>query len=395
MLREFPTVQSCYDYWGCSETTLGPTAAVYHSRPRRALDQDLDMQKQVIDNATYLDNDNKDYSFYCEGADLIKAQKTVRDKVKRWSHGSSTGALLRYGNAVADLEEAVKTSDREQRNLVVVNRISIPNAIFLSQAQPDMSSGTRVKIKSSSTHLRDINRAQIRQQRVDTSPELAARMDHIMAARTHIQQARQDQKGASSERFAVHETLPSGHRKDPMGNGQVDDIIYREDPQLIIDRDEMTLCNDDLEWIHEDRNGDPDSSDDDWDTNNFIQYCPRLPPGYPIANWEPPDPPEDPRPHQAPPGLTLTKREHTDLAIQRIIDVGRPNQQEVAQDTAGAASSGSTWNDQQWYTNHQSDQQSDWYARPQWNPGTDASWQSQSSWWNRQDHHWQNPNQWY
>ena len=216
-----------------------------------------------------------------------------------------------------------------------------------------------------------------------------------MAARTHIQHARQDQRGASSERFAVQEALPPGHRKNPDPNGKVDDIVYREDPHFIIDRDEMNLDNDDQLWTIEDHNGDLDSSDDDWNANHFSLYGPRYP-QRPQArvDWEPPAPPQDPRPHQAPLGLTLTEKARTELIIQQIVETARPDQTTVTQDTAGAGSS--TWNNQPWYANNQSSQSSDWYARPRWNePGTDESWQSQRSWWSQQDHHWQAPNQWY
>ena len=212
-----------------------------------------------------------------------------------------------------------------------------------------------------------------------------------MAARKHIQHARQDQRGASSERFAVQEALSPEHRKHPDQNGKLDDIVYREDPQLIIDRDEMNLQNDDQLWTIEDYNGDLDSSDDDWNANHFSLYGPRYPQRPQTrVDWEPAEPPQDPRPHQAPPGLTLTERS----MIDSIIEAARPAQSTVTQDTAGAGSS--TWSNQPWYTNNQSSQSSDWCARPRWNePVTDESWQSQRSWWNHQDHHWQTPNQWY
>ena len=208
-----------------------------------------------------------------------------------------------------------------------------------------------------------------------------------MAAKKHLYHCRQDQRGASSERFAVSEALPPGHRTMPDPNGQVDEIVYRENAQLIIDRDEMIVHREDQLWTMEDHNGDPDSSDDDWDENHFLLFGPRQPPLRDLAwvDWEPPPPPQDPRLHHAPPGPDLT----------------------VNQDNAGTGNG--TWTNRPWYNHNQSNQWqhyhadsdddgtvADWNARPRWNePDTDNSWQSQNTWWNQQHHHWQTPNQWY
>ena len=137
--------------------------------------------------------------------------------------------MIRLDHLVADVEEAIVTSPKEQRNMAAVYRMQIPNAIFLSQVHTERTHN-RIKMLKGDPKDRDASRRAITSARWAASPMMANRLKHALDAKTHLQHCRQDQKGASSERFAVQEALPPGHRTEPDPNGQVDDIVYREDP---------------------------------------------------------------------------------------------------------------------------------------------------------------------
>ena len=83
MLREFATVEECLHYWKCGETSLNAAAQSHHGQPRRPLEQDLEMQKQIIDTADYVDFDNKDSEYRGTGEDLRRVHKNLKDKIKR------------------------------------------------------------------------------------------------------------------------------------------------------------------------------------------------------------------------------------------------------------------------------------------------------------------------
>ena len=287
---------------------------------------------------------------------------------------------------------------------------------------------------------RDEARYAVYDQRWQQSPAMAQMILNLLRAKTHLSHCRQDQRGATSERFAVVETLPPGHRKFPAKDGQVDEPVYRANPLLILDRATTTgskLADEDIKWhdFQEDRGSDDGYAD--WPDTNMTLFQPQRPGNgswvLERRGWRVRPPPSSLQHYLRPPGLMHPSNQQPSVSPVRGIDPTRdplrpqpvvrppnrelpsgrriPTAEEINQryppsdpiydhsDEESIADwlrrEGAAYDEDpqgESTPRNQSNQWQDWSARPSsWQAGTEPSWQSPSSWWSQQP---RNPDSW-